>query len=552
MGQFDDMLQDAPGGRKKITNALGQSKIIPQKLVNKATGEELTPSQAVDSVNGGKPQAEPKKLSLRATRYAALNLRTPRNKNGVQTTPGAKAPVTAPDFPVEKVSPEKTAEQRDIEAGEAAWSAKQKASGSPLRSLNGVTYDINEYAASLPGNKLADFEGPSGHKFVDSTSSSAIVKPYTPLSAEDKSPSNDKPYAGVRLNTKNDVDAAASVPAPEAKETKGNINARIEAKYKDRKPGKYVKPAVEKPGNVIPQAAIDTATSPDQSFTQETAQQDAARGSRSPMRGTSAYSPNTQSARATVGMTPERALTVAAKTERFSQKLNEKGATFAPHAPHVVETAKGLAASEGVSYESDAAFHKGPHMRKAYVLHAAGVANAPEKLDAYLGKRPADAADRLQASYDMFQDHERNGVPGEDHPAELLGEMIRSGKTVSGTRRAVERGQTVQLDTTTAAPVSGSRTAQRASRRRAGAGVPRGSIAAGPGYPPEGKSGLVSVSKIDKATGNVSDPVLRPLTDTEKGITKDSSKDDSKNLVATAPKTKGKQWEQVEPASGQN
>lgn len=325
------------------------------------------------------------------------------------------------------------------------------------------------------------------------------------------------------------------------------------------------KPARTKLSNEIPLRAIDIATTPDRSFIQEAAEQDRNRDKRGPMVGASAYAPNTQTGRATAGHTDEAGLRLAAERALRAQELNAQGKSFSTHAPHVVATARGLAASEGVTYASDEDFHSGPHMTKAYVLHAAGVASTPEKLDAYLGKRPADAKARLNEAYSYFQDKERNGSADTYHPADTLGEAIRSGKPLTGVVRNVERGRTVELDTETATPAAGtigsrvkerreSRTTTRAKKRA----VPLGSAAASPDAPlGVGKGAAVAVARLEKLPEGMQGPrnrtpfVTRPLSAAEeKGKAAAPTTDDSKNLVATSPKSK--QWQQVELDNAQN
>lgn len=316
------------------------------------------------------------------------------------------------------------------------------------------------------------------------------------------------------------------------------------------------KPARTKLSNEIPLRAIDIATTPDKSFIEEADEQDRNRGKRGPMVGASPYTPNTQTGRATAGKTDEAGLILAAKRALRSQELAAQGKSFSTHQPHVVATARGLAAAEGVTYANDEDLHSGPHMTKAYVLHSAGVASSPEKLDAYLGKRPAEAKARLNEAYEYFQDKERNGSADTDHPADTIAEAIRSGKPLTGIVRNVERGKTVELDTTTAAPAAGtlgsrvkerreSRTTTRAKKRSAAAPV-RPDAPSG-----VGKGAAVAVATLEKLPEGMQGPrnrtpfVTRPLSAAEeKGKADAPTTDDSKNLVPTSPKSK--QWEQVE------
>lgn len=671
MGQFDNFLQNTAGGRKKITNVFGLSKVVPQEptLVDKATGDTIPMSTAIDKVNGGTPTNKgtqidvPGAVARRRSNAQKLNLATTTMRMGAdgnaydtdseKTTVAGPTPgyaKTAAGFPTgSAITSQQFSSALQAEKDRKAKETEENLATTTMRMDREGTVrdtDTETYLSSAPAPKPVDKD-----KELFAQLSSSYDKPISEISPPKvgpKLPHGNFTAAGEAA-AKRSILVDRKNKKKQASETKA-ANAEIEGAYSPKEPNPYnadgsvkaeyndsnsplsttmredvttgvgiqrnvvlapayespatstdrvkfdavtadlsrtgepessytegpvkaanetpkPKPAVSKSGNVIPLQAIDAATTPDKSFIQEAAEQDKNRRRREPVVGASVYDPNTLTSRATAGKTPEADLILAAKRVERERELAAQGKSFSTHAPHVVTTAKGLAAAEGVTYDTDTALHSSPHMTKAFVLHHYGVASSPEKLDAYLGGRPAEAKARLKEAYEYGQDKERNGSEDTAHPADIIGEMIRSGKPASSVVRNVERGKTVELDTITATPAPGtlgarvkerraSRTAERAAARKAAANRPvLGATVASETAPLGfGPTAGVARATLEKLPEGMQGPrnrtpfVLDNLTAAEDALT--PKKSDEKILVPTLPEPKSKQWERVEPADG--
>jgi hypothetical protein len=76
------------------------------------------------------------------------------------------------------------ATRQDLLSGENAFNARETASGSTLRSLNGVTYDLKEYKASLPANQISKAVRPYDiSEFEPKTTPSTTSSTSTPTVA---------------------------------------------------------------------------------------------------------------------------------------------------------------------------------------------------------------------------------------------------------------------------------------------------------------------------------------------------------------------------------
>jgi len=175
-GQFDKFVKILGSSSRpdRFKGAPGNPDIVAPVDVN-------VPSKDTD-VNGGGKQP-PRK---RSSRSMLADLRTPK-RPAAGPLPGSTSSVT-PIKGEKDTKVDKTEEQRDIESGENAFNESERAKGSTLRSLNGATYDLKEYKASLPANQISkavrpydisEFEPKTTPSINYSTSTSTIASTPT-------------------------------------------------------------------------------------------------------------------------------------------------------------------------------------------------------------------------------------------------------------------------------------------------------------------------------------------------------------------------------------
>jgi hypothetical protein len=237
------------------------------------------------------------------------------------------------------------------------------------------------------------------------------------------------------------------------------VRERVQIR-RSRNSAPYDKPAVAKTGTVIPQTVVDTYTGSDTSVDEKQAKQD--RANRTPLTSTGPYDPNKTPGRDTFGRTPERRATQAAMRETRAAELAAQGQEMTTVAPHIMKSAKALAATSRFGFQKDDPFFDTtqfldhPAIQEATIAHAFGVHHDFSILHTALGGRAPEIARRREAWFKVADRKLRGNpekVPGE---FETLGAAIRKGTTPTTVTRKLERGQkpgiTINGQTPTLAP----------------------------------------------------------------------------------------------------
>jgi len=291
-----------------------------------------------------------------------------------------------------------------------------------------------------------------------------------------------------------------------------------------RQTAAYEKPEVTKPGNVIPQVAIDTFGSQPVDRKQAAKENKRLRQNRSVPVTTTVFDPNKISARPVRGQTPERQAVLGAIREgRVRELAGQKTPEGKPKemttvSPEVMDTAKRLGATDKYNltedYMNSTSFLSHEAIQKATVAHALGVHHTlaePDEghLGRYLGGRPLEAKALLANAFKVVDRNRRGNpekVPGEfdilrasvhagTTPSRMLNNL-RSGKPTN----AIVNGQSVTMApgssynrSTTHAKAS-EITAETESAPK----IARGSVAATPTAPLAGTN-RVAVRSIGQA-----------------------------------------------------
>jgi hypothetical protein len=207
----------------------------------------------------------------------------------------------------------------------------------------------------------------------------------------------------------------------------------------------YQKPTVAKTGNVIPQRLIDTYTGSDAGVDEEQAKRD--RGNRTPLTSTGPYDPNKTSGRDTFGRTPERRATQAAMRESRAAELADQGKEMTTVAPHIMNSAKALAATSRFGFKKDDPFFDTtqfldhPAVQEATIAHAFGVHHDFSILHQALGGRAPEIARRREAWFKVATRKLRNNPEKTAGEFETLGAAIRKGTTPTTVTRKLEQGK---------------------------------------------------------------------------------------------------------------
>lgn len=487
-GQFDKFVKilgsgsrpDRAVGTWKGTNPDGGPAGQPVEL-SIPVGEPKGPSTSSDGGGKQKKVSRPAAVPLDA-RPGGNNTRKRKTVSG--PTPGALAPVPALSAEVD-TKVDKTDEQRDIEAGEYSFNRGEEAKGSGLRSLNGVTYDLNEYKASLPG-KPSEAPAPYDISEFEPKSSSTTSTPSTverPSSIVNTKPLNSK-MVDNRDNEIEDEEGRKTVREYEQKSkglttvkygdtlskanTQGTTpydsSGNVKPEYDDPntiysttmhehngeiveggvRKAPYQKPPVAKTGTPIPQRVIDTYTGGSADVDEEQAKRD--RRNRTPLTSTGPYDPNKTPGRDTFGRTPERRATQAAMRETRAAELAAQGQEMTTVAPHIMKSAVALAKSSrfGItddSYLSSTQFLDHPAVQEATIAHAFGVHHDFSILHNALGGRAPEIARRREAWFKVATRKLRGNPEKSPGEFETLGAAIRKGTTPTTVTRKLERGQ---------------------------------------------------------------------------------------------------------------
>jgi len=392
----------------------------------------------------------------------------PDNKNN------AEALRANEDLAARTSTPANTDEISDMSTGEAEFNKKQaeldkslggnKARrraaelglGGNLRSLNGVTYDINEKNAEV-------FKPTKNNKYT-------ATGTFSDWNRREE-------------NWKNDVNAERNIPErPKAAEAVETSSAPVNVKDSGYRPSKSAgdiaaekadqdlvtagrlaekgkldsgsrnkRTPTPKPrtGTVIPQVAIDTFGSQKVDREQAELENKNLRENRTEATQTTVVDQNKTPSRPARGKTLERQAVLGGIREERAADLAAQGKTMTTVAPEVMDTAKRLGRTSHYNltedYMNSTGFLAHEAVQKATVAHALGVhhllgVEGKDTLHQYLGGRPLEAKSRLAAAYKIV-DRNRRGNP-EKVPGEfaLLHGMVHAGSGPTQTLRAVRSG----------------------------------------------------------------------------------------------------------------
>ena len=389
-------------------------------------------SGTVSDPNGGGQQTSPKKISQRASRYAKMRLGTPRPKGGdIGVEPAIAKPIQSQQF---QQKPRTVTEHAD-EAAEHEINKKA------VREYEQKGKGRNPRGTEVSANTATVFEKPStvvGHETV-TESPKAYVK-------EDLDKLSDEAYEH-RVKQSEHGDILSTTMREVEAEGPANVVAHVPV----RAPGevkKPVKPTVNKPGNVIPQVAIDTFGSMSTDRKQAEAENKRIRASRGVPTKTTVFDPNKISAKPVRGQTPERAAVLGAVREGRAADLAAEGKTMTTVSPEVMDTAKRLGRTSHYNldedYMSGTGFLAHEAVQKATVAHALGVhhtlGTTDDKLHQYLGGRPLEAKARLAHAFKIVDRANRGNPPKVAGEFELLRGMVQAGSSPTQTLRAVRGG----------------------------------------------------------------------------------------------------------------
>lgn len=493
-GQFEKFVKILGTGVKpaRFKGAPGNPDIV-------ASVETNIPSKVDTSDGGGKqPKASRPSAVPLDSRPGGNNTRKRRSVSA--PLPGATAPVPPAKFEAE-TKIDKTPEQREIEAGEYSFNRGEEAKGSTLRSLNGVTYDLNEYKASLPG-KPSEAPAPYDISEFEPKKTTTPAAPAAPAKAVVKEGPNksedpmdyeqepsflkvkkirarkggkvygDKIVDQIERESEGSTEYEYGSTLSEANKrtTIYKEDGSLKPEYDDPATihsttmhehngeiveggvhqAPYQKPPVAKTGNVIPQAALDTFGSQPVDRKQAAEENKRIRERRGTPTTTTVFDPNKISARPARGKTPERVAVLGAIREGRAAELASEGKTMTTVRPDIMATAKGLGRTDMYNLDEDymnsTSFLAHEAVQKATVAHALGVHHTlgdpdNDHLHKYLGGKPLEAKSRLAAAYKVVDRNLRGNpekVPGE---FALLRGMVHAGSSPQQTLRAARGGR---------------------------------------------------------------------------------------------------------------
>jgi hypothetical protein len=169
------------------------------------------------------------------------------------------------------------------------------------------------------------------------------------------------------------------------------------------------KPEVAKTGNVVPARAIATNYDENLDVAKETEADKRRRGNKSPAGSkTTELDLNVLSGRNTGTPTAEKGMVSDSKRRERNEELVAQGKKFTTHSPTVTTIASAMARRDGITHDpSSPEFQSGKNIRKAYVMHKAGVASNEDLLNTHLGKNAGNADRTLRTAYSSFQNKER-------------------------------------------------------------------------------------------------------------------------------------------------
>jgi hypothetical protein len=589
MGQFDRKVK--PGTDSKPTVVEPQDGkpgyVVPSKLVDKNTGEDITSSSG--DVNGG---GALKRMSVQAgdtVRTLQGRLHTPRSRGGdVQTRTNyptgedgkikywkPRPDPTPNPKEVEKLPPtnqpynlttgavkaqyndpnsiNSTTLSWDPKKGEAVETGVRHASqqfdkiegkfkgrkGGTIHSLP----DVREYEQKGEGRNpkgMAVTAQPTGtvyekpSKVIGQTAITDTPKKYV---EEDIDKLSDESYENRLRQAEHGDILSTTMREQDAGPEKviGHVPVRSPGEVK-----KAVKPTVNKPGNVIPQRAIETFGNQKTDQAQAEAENKRVRENRSIPTSTTPLDLNKRTARPVRGKTPERQAVLGAKREERATALASEGKGMTTVAPEVMATAKGLGRTSHYGLDEDymnsTGFLSHEAVQKATVAHALGVhhklGTEDDKLHQYLGGRPLEAKSRLAAAYSIVDRKNRGNPEKVKGEFDLLHGMVHAGSSPQQTLRAVASGSKTDVvinGQTPTLPENSVESRSRGRRAASKATAPLGSIAATTTAPLAG-SDRVAVRSIGQSP---EEATIRDFSPQELRNRREKvpSKDDSKGIL---------------------
>jgi hypothetical protein len=415
---------------------------------------------------------------------------------------------------------------REDLTGEDAFNASEASSGSAIRSINGVTYDMNEWKSgtgfvkndSRPERPAAsELQGATWAGSQPEAKALSEGKEYNPTTTiSDYKPTKSKGDIAAEKADENLVLGARLAE-------KGNI---------DSTPRKIKLPKKkEQTGTVIPQVAIDTFGNLDEDRRQAEIENRRIRKNRSIPTQTTTHNPNEIPGRPARGKTPERQVVLAGMREERSADLASQGKEMTTVAPEVMATARSLGGTEMYNlpedYMNSTAFLSHEAVQKATVAHALGVHHLlgdekNDKLHQYLGGRPLEAKSRLDAAYKIVDRNRRGNREKVAGEFDLLHGMVHAASSPQQTLRAVKSGKSnnVLVNGQSVTLAEGSSEARQSiadntsnivrQTESAHADVSGGGV--GTPYAPDARTGRIAVRKIGQPE---EESVIREFTPAE-------------------------------------
>jgi hypothetical protein len=340
-----------------------------------------------------------------------------------------------------------------------------------------------EYGDTLSEkNKKSTFNEPTkitGYRAVTERPT-AVVEGDIPRTAYEDIPDPKRPgYSIEGPNLAPGYDDPNDIRSTTMREVRAEGPAKVVGRVPIRAPRQaapFEKPPVASTGTAIPQRVIDTYTGSDPKVDEEQAKRD--RANRTPLTSTGPYDPNKTPGRDTFGRTPERRATQAAIREERAASLAAEGKQMTTVQPHIMQTAKALAATSRFGFQKDDPFFDTtqfldhPAIQEATIAHAFGVHHDISLLHQALGGRAPEIARRREAWFKVADRKLRGNPESNMGEYSTLEAAIRRGTTPTTVTRKLERGQkpgiTLNGQTPTlapSAPVADVQTPTRAGTR---------------------------------------------------------------------------------------
>ena len=590
MGQFDRIVKPGSSSKPAVVEPQDGKPgyVVPSKTVDKNTGEDITSERG--DVNGGGALTSMSVQAGENVRTLQGRLHTPRSRGGevdsrrtdyttgedgkTKTWEPRPEPTSNPKE-VEKLPP--TNQPYNLTTGEVkvqyddpnsinsttlSWDSKKgeavetgvrnaeqgfkKVEGKIKTRKGGTTHslpDVREYEQKGEGRN------PKGIAVTAQPKATVYEKPSKVVGKE---AITESPKAYVEENIDSLSDEAYNHRVTQAEHgdilstTMREVDAEGPAKVIGhtpvRAPGEVknpVKPTVNKPGNVIPQRAIDTYGNEKVDQAQAEAENKRTRENRSTPTETTVLDLNKRTARPVRGQTPERQAVLGGIREERAASLAAEGKGMTTVHPDVLDTAKRLGRTSHYNLDEDylnsTGFLAHEAVQKATVAHALGVHHTlgteDDKLHAYLGGRPLEAKARLASAYKIVDRKNRGNPEKVKGEYELLHGMVNAGSSPQRTLRDVSSGSNTDVVINGQTPTLAEGSVEsRTKGRKAASNITAalGSIAATNTAPLAG-SNRVAVRSVGQDPEEAS---IREFTPRERNNKKNvPGKDDSKGIM---------------------